>query len=60
MAGRNSSGDGELKKSVKAGEKRNSKISWSPGKRSVLPPGLNTSKASKAPIKPKARKSIGS
>lgn len=60
MAGRNSSGDGELRKSVKKGENRNSKIGWSPGTRSVLPQGMNTSKASKAPVKPKARKSIGS
>lgn len=58
MAGRNSSGDGELRKSVKKGETRNSKIPWSPGKRSALPPGLG--KSSKDPVKPKARKPIGS
>lgn len=60
MAGRNSSGDGELRKSVKRGETRNSRIGWSPGKRGVLPEGMNMSKASKAPMKPKVRKSIGS
>lgn len=60
MAGRNSSGDGELKKSVKRGEKRNSSTGWSPGRRGVLPEGMNKGKASKAPVKPKARKPIGS
>ena len=58
MAGRNSSGDGELKKSIKRGEKRNSAISFSPGRRQAIPQGLG--KSSKNPVKPKIRKSIGS
>lgn len=58
MAGRNSSGDGELKKSVKRVENRNSSTGWSPGRREAIPKSLG--KSSKNPVKPKARKSIGS
>ena len=57
--GRNSSGDGELKKSVKRTESRNSSTGFSPGRRSVLPGGMNKGKASKDPAKPKVRKPIG-
>lgn len=58
MAGRNSSGDGELSKSIKRTEKRNSSVGWSPGRREAIPKGLG--KSSKNPVKPKVRKSIGS
>lgn len=57
--GRNKSGDGEHKNSVKRTEVRNKTAGWSPGRRQVLPEGMNTGKAGKDPAKPKIRKPIG-
>lgn len=55
--GRNSSGDGELRNSVKRNESRNSSTGFSTGRRSAQPKGLG--KSSKNPVKPKIRKPIG-
>jgi hypothetical protein len=57
--GRGSSGDGEKKRAVKDRQKQNSKTGWSPGRRSVMPEGMNKSKASKDPAMPAIRKPIG-
>jgi len=58
MATRGKTGDGELKKAVKTGQKTGG-LSGSLGRTSPIPAGQNRSKSSKPPVKPVVRMDVG-